>query len=1615
MNIQKIFLAFFAVCLTAFSALAQQTPNPTVTCPNQIEVNVPSGSVHHTRTDLNVPGRGIFTQVSFAYNSSLDTFDFGYGYGWTFHYHLTCVPHASGAVLLHSDGRRDSFSLSSGAYLAPAGVFDELAEYEPGKFRLTTKNGLKYFFEDASHRKLTKIQDTNGNSLTLTYAAGKLATLTNPSGRSLNFTFTGTHLTGITDLSVTPNRVLAYSYDAAGNMIAASDPLGNESTYTYNDYHNLRSASDRRGAAVSIEHDDAGRAHRVISCLGEQKITYHENKVYLVERGGQAERKAIYTLDSLGRMASLLNPGGFTAHFGYDASNNMTSFKDFNGNLHSYAYDAKGNLLSETDPAGNTTTFSYHPTFNDLASVTDRKGYLTAITYDPATGDRLSVSAPLGMTETFSYNSFGNLTAMVSPTGQTTSYTYDAAGNVISVAMPIGATTYEYDGTGNLKKITDPNGSATSFTFDALNRLTKLTDALGKETTFSYDPAGNLLSTTDPTGNTKAYTYDALDRLIHATCPTGSWSYNYDYFGNPVQIADANGHTLRYEYNDQNLISAMEDANGNRTTFSYDANGNLLQKSQPNGKTVSWTYDALNRPLSQDYAENTDHFTYDAEGNLVQAYNNDVTLTSTYDALHRLTAKSVSTWGKTVSYAYDAAGNRLSMTDPDGATTTYAYDANYRLTALVNPFGETTGFIYDPGGRLTRQNNANGSSARYLYDAAGKILKVSHLNAANDTLSYFNYSYDDAGNRIATTDPSGASAYGYDGSFRLDSVHYSNGDTELFSYDNVGNRLQRTLNGAPTAYSYNSSNMLLTAGNEAFAFDPNGNQTLKNVAADTILYEYDALNRLRKVTFPSGAMNEFAYDPFGNRISLTDSTGATTRFFNDGLNTLLEMNSSGATIAKYTANAGLDQWLSMRRGGQSYFYHQDALGSVAGLSNAGGAVVRSYQYDVFGKIRSQTGSLLNPYTYTGQRLDSQTGLHYFRARYYDQATGRFTSRDPLGFTTGENLYGYVMNNPMNWRDPLGLYSGDDFLQDASNFSAGFGDAISFGLTQKFRQHFGYDDVVNKSSGLYVGGEVAGTVVGLVVPSGPVKGASLALKGAAEAKIAATALSRGITRKAAQESLEAAARRQARNLADDGLGAVHHKWPLMGHPGVGRGNFPSLGLPSWVYNHPGLLERLGRLPHNAAHRAFRALENRLLNYDRALGTLLRIWAGGGNEDDLLQQLLDFFDEFGFPRVHAVDPNEIAGPVGYDSLLHWVSVHDNLGYTIYFENDPDFATAPAQVVRIDLPVDSNLNIYTVRLGNYGFGIFNYEVPENTTFYQQRLTDTEDSLGVHVDVTAGIDVVNNKVFWIFESVDPLTGLPPEDALTGFLPVNDTSINIYNDTLPKRGEGYVTFTIMPQESLVTGDSVRGQASIIFDINAPLETNIWRNMIDAFAPVSAMTTLPSSSPGNSVNLAWSGTDDPGGVGTDYYDLFVSKDDGPFLLHAQKLDTTAYLFTGAPGSTYGFYTIATDHVGNREEDKLAADEEVILGGGCVTNLTLTSATLATGEYRSMGPLTSSGSTTVTTGLDVKYISDTSVTLQGNFAVQLGAVFEAKIEVCPSNFSGGSGGFLKLFGKKEKKK
>ena len=144
-------------------------------------------------------------------------------------------------------------------------------------------------------------------------------------------------------------------------------------------------------------------------------------------------------------------------------------------------------------------------------------------------------------------------------------------------------------------------------------------------------------------------------------------------------------------------------------------------------------------------------------------------------------------------------------------------------------------------------------------------------------------------------------------------------------------------------------------------------------------------------------------------------------FAYDGDNLIEETNSSGAVVARYADTQNIDEPLAMLRSSATSYYHADGLGSITSLSNSAGALAQTYTFDSFGKQTNSSGSLTNSFQYTARESDAETGLYYYRARYYDQNSGRFLSEDPSSFFSGSiNFYDYVENSPLGFKDPNGL-------------------------------------------------------------------------------------------------------------------------------------------------------------------------------------------------------------------------------------------------------------------------------------------------------------------------------------------------------------------------------------------------------------------------------------------------------------------------------------------------------------------------------------------------------------------------------------------------------------------
>ncbi len=291
--------------------------------------------------------------------------------------------------------------------------------------------------------------------------------------------------------------------------------------------------------------------------------------------------------------------------------------------------------------------------------------------------------------------------------------------------------------------------------------------------------------------------------------------------------------------------------------------------------------------------------------------------------------------------------------------------------------------------------------------------------------------------------------YLYDTTNQLTSVTKPQGTgTETFTYDFSGNRLRR--DGETTDSTYSTKNELTNDKTYTYVYDKNGNLTERThtTTGEITTYTWDYENQLTSVTKKPNATAEptsevtYKYDALGRRIQKNvNDTITITNYVYDRDNILLEFNAQNILEAKYIHSDQVDEVMVMERPrsphtdesfpAQKYYYHHDRLGSVTEVTNLIGDVVQRYVYDSFGNTsiynkdgtaitESSTDYLKTPYTFTGRERDSETGLHYHRARYYNPTTGRWISSDPTEFESGDsNFYRYAGNNSVNYADPEG--------------------------------------------------------------------------------------------------------------------------------------------------------------------------------------------------------------------------------------------------------------------------------------------------------------------------------------------------------------------------------------------------------------------------------------------------------------------------------------------------------------------------------------------------------------------------------------------------------------------
>lgn len=986
-------IVFLLAMLTAgLSVPAQNIIRPNIEGPAGLQVNSYTGSLFTQRTDMVIPGRGLSLDVSFSYNSSARDSDFGFGYGWTLSWNQFYVRDSSGQgiTFYRSDGRKDHYLKSGSAWTAPKGIFDVLTEYEPDKFLLTTKSATQVFFENAGHKKLTRVKERNGNDITLGYAGNALVSLTDASGRTLSLAWANNHLASIRADAAMPARVIQYSYNAAGCLVSVKDPLGNLTSYAYGAARMMSAVTSPNRFSTSITYYGQAAVSKLISCQRELNLTYNaaQLKTYVIEKGQGKTLSTTYAFDGDGRLSERTgNCCGFKNSYGYDQDNNIAFITNANGYTTRYSYDKRGNPVSETDPLNRTILYTNESVFNQITSITDKASNKTALKYD-GKGNLVETINALNITTSYTYDDKGDRISATNGKGVKTEWTYDAYGSVATMKDALGSIdTYSVDAWGNLVSHTDAAGNKTHFTYDASDQLVSQRDALDGVMQYTYDASGNRLTVTDARGNVTAIRYNENDLPIAITDATEKvTALEYDPFNNVVAGIDANGFATRNTYDNLNRLVSTANAAGETTSFTYDGNGNRIAMMMPNGNIIRFTYDPLNRVVeTADNSGLISAVTYDANGNKQSEHDgNGQTTTYRYDAINRLVS-SADAAGNTAFYTYDANGNLLSETDRNNQTTSYAYDlldrqvsstdAKKNVTqmawdrldnnvSVTDANGNMTAYAYDALSRKTRETFADNSTKAYTYDAAGNL--VSRKDNKGEITKY---SYDKLNRLTTRLYPNAEESFSYDAVGRMTSAKNANA-TVGFTYDPAGRLASETLNGKTTSYAYN---------------DATSTKSITYPGGRVIRRELDGRNRLKAIREGTSSLAEFTYDATGQLLSRKYANNTTTAFKYDGNGRITELTANPSRFVdmaySYDREGNPQAAQFKHKPERSETYQYDPLGQVTGFQK-GTAAPSTFNYDgvgnrtmaqVNGATVSYAVNAMNAYTTVGAATLSYDG------------------------------------------------------------------------------------------------------------------------------------------------------------------------------------------------------------------------------------------------------------------------------------------------------------------------------------------------------------------------------------------------------------------------------------------------------------------------------------------------------------------------------------------------------------------------------------------------------------------------------------------------------------------
>ncbi|MDI6451757.1 RHS repeat-associated core domain-containing protein [Anaerobaca lacustris] len=832
-----------------------------------------------------------------------------------------------------------------------------------------------------------------------------------------------------------------YSYDALGRPWKVTDAEGNVTETRYYPDGRVWKVIDAEGNdAITKTYNDDGSLRKVADAKGNETHYEYNGAMKLKKTTFEDDTFEMLDYDWFRRLTTKTTRSGQEIEISYDDWGRVEA-KDVDdpgnpvnpSNTISYAYDRLGRVVQITDDTG-TIAYTY-----------DHVGRLARVVY------------PGNKSVGYQYDASGNRTRLTYPDASYITYQYDALNRLTAVrnAADVALAEYSYDARSRRTGLDYANGAGIDYTYDVASRLldvNNVTDTGQLKYAYSYDDVGNRMSmsVTDSSGTKiHVYDYDNIYQVTDVDYPEDfdylatDTTFEYDEVGNRTSVVDDAG-TVNYTPNALNQYTQV-----GGVEYAYDDNGNM-------------TYDGR-----YEYA-------YDAENRLVRVRNIDSLAAATDCDLSFTTGGDAQWFAQNAEYSYDfdaaqsgpIGHNQITWmeTTVDGPGT-ITFD--YKLSAAA---GDTFTFWVDGQVVFSRSGSMDWSECgplsvsglgrhtlrwQYTKDGSGSAGSdcawVDHVRWQPQTL-YNSTQLQEGLDTDLNVYTIGTVWNMCD--WPLYHIYYGDSSTRSGSISaNQKSQMEVRLEGPGTVTFYWKVSSLENyhwlevyldgVRQDRISGEVGWQQksyTVSGAGTHSLMWQYSRdgwdpagsdrgwVDYLQWTPGAGGASTTdwdqitYTYDPLGRRIR-KDVDGVVTKYLYDGDHCIAEYDGDDTLLRKFVHGPSIDEPICMIEAAGSYagtyYYHYDTLGSVVALSDADGETVQVYEYDVYGQPGAADPGHPNPFAFTGRRFDPETGLYYYRARYYNPTIGRFLQTDPIGYADGMNWYAYCHNNSVNHTDPYG--------------------------------------------------------------------------------------------------------------------------------------------------------------------------------------------------------------------------------------------------------------------------------------------------------------------------------------------------------------------------------------------------------------------------------------------------------------------------------------------------------------------------------------------------------------------------------------------------------------------